>query len=102
MAMWSMNKIFVAQDIDAGAADSSFNDESIEVYLGGIRQSSGYTITSLAPEVTVEFDVAPLAGVQVTILVRRGTWWYNIATSAEREQSLQETANPAARFLRDQ
>jgi hypothetical protein len=97
-----VNKIFVSQDIDAGAADSSFNDESIEVYLGGIRQSSGYTITSLAPEVTVEFDVAPLAGVQVTILVRRGTWWYNIATSAERAQSLQETANPAARFLRDQ
>jgi hypothetical protein len=93
---------FVAQDIDAGSTDSSFNDESIEVYVGGILQSTGYTVTSLTPEVVVEFDTAPPSGVQITILVRRGVWWYDIATPTEREQSLQETANPAARFLRDQ
>lgn len=75
--------------------------ESVEVYLGGIRQSSGYNIINLNP-VTVEFDTPPPSGVEVTILVRRGTWWYDIATPAEREQSLQETANGAARFLRGQ
>jgi hypothetical protein len=96
-----INTTFVAQDIDASSADSAFDDESVEVYLGGIRQYTGYNITDLDP-VTVEFDTAPPAGVQVTILVRRGVWWYNIDTPAEREQSLQESTNPAARFLRGQ
>jgi hypothetical protein len=96
-----VNTVFVAEAIDATLADSTSDDESIEVYLGGIRQYTGYTITDLDP-VTVEFDAAPPAGIQVTILVRRGVWWYNIATPAEREQSLQESANPAARFLRGQ
>jgi hypothetical protein len=96
-----INTTFVAEDLDASTTDSSFDDESIEVYLGGIRQYTGYTITAENP-VTVEFAVAPPDGVQVTILVRRGVWWYDIATPAEREQSLQETPNPAARFLRGQ
>jgi hypothetical protein len=96
-----VNTTFVAEDIDATLADSAFNDESVEVYLGGIRQYTGYTITDLDP-VTVEFNTAPPAGILITILVRRGVWWYDIANSAEREQSLQETANPAARFLRGQ
>jgi len=96
-----INTTFVAEDIDASATDSSFDDESIEVYLGGIRQYSGYTVTAENP-VTVEFAVAPPIGVQVTILVRRGTWWYDVTTLAELEQSLQETPNPAARFLRGQ
>jgi hypothetical protein len=93
--------VFVAEAIDASSADSTFDNESVEVYLGGIRQYSGYTITDLNP-VIVEFDTAPPNGILVTILVRRGVWWYDIATPAEREQSLQETANPAARFLRGQ
>jgi hypothetical protein len=93
--------VFVAEFIDASSADSAFVDESVEVYLGGIRQHTGYTITNLDP-VTVDFDTAPPAGILVTILVRRGVWWYNIATPAEREQSLQETDTPAARFLRGQ
>jgi hypothetical protein len=96
-----VNTVFVAAAIDATLTDSTSNDESIEVYLGGIRQYTGYTITDLDP-VIVEFDTAPPAGIQVTILVRRGVWWYDIATPAEREQSLQETPNAAARFLRGQ
>ena len=96
-----INTTFVAENIDATSADSAFDNESIEVYLGGIRQTTGYSITNENP-VTVEFVVAPPSGIQVTILVRRGTWWYDIATPAEREQSLQETPNAAARFLRGQ
>jgi hypothetical protein len=96
-----VDTVFVAEAIDATLEDSTVNDESVEVYLGGIRQYSGYIVTNLDP-VTVEFDVAPPAGILITILVRRGVWWYNIDTLAEREQSLQETANPAARFLRGQ
>jgi hypothetical protein len=96
-----INTTFVAENIDASSADSSFDDESIEVYLGGIREYAGYSVVGLDP-VTVEFDIAPPSGVQITILVRRGIWWYNVATSAEREQSLQETNTPTARFLRDE
>jgi hypothetical protein len=94
-----INTTFVAEDIDASLDDSSFDNEAIEIYLGGVRQTSGYQLTNLNP-VTVEFDIAPPNGVQVTILVRRGTWWYDVATPAERQQSLQETANAAGRFLR--
>jgi hypothetical protein len=69
--------------------------------VGAKIQVSGYTLITENP-VEIEFETAPPAGIQVTILVRRGVWWYNIATSAEREQSLQESANAAARFLRGQ
>jgi hypothetical protein len=44
-------------------------------------------------------DPAPPAGVEVTILQRRGTWWYNIETDAERVQALQESLSDTARFL---
>lgn len=96
-----VNTVFVAESINNSAAGSNFDTESVEVYLGGIRQDSGYTVTAINP-VTVQFVTPPPAGIQVTILVRKGTWWYDIATPAEREQSLQETPNPAARFLRGQ
>jgi hypothetical protein len=68
---------------------------------GSTVQVSGYTLIADDP-VQIQFETAPPAGIQVTILVRRGVWWYNIATPAEREQSLQETPNAAARFLRGQ
>jgi hypothetical protein len=47
---------------------------AVEVYVGGIRLTTDlYTITNQAP-VSVTLDTAPLDGVAVTILVRRGTW----------------------------
>jgi hypothetical protein len=88
------NNTFVAEDLTVAVANSA-----IEVYLGGIRQNSGYNVVANSP-VTVQFNAAPPAGIQVTILVRRGVWWYDVTTQAEREQSLQETPNGAARFLR--
>jgi hypothetical protein len=89
-----ISNTFVAEDLTVAVANSA-----IEVYLGGIRQNSGYNVVANSP-VTVQFSVAPPAGIQVTILVRRGVWWYDVTTQAEREQSLQETPNGAARFLR--
>jgi hypothetical protein len=92
-------------------------DESIEVYVGGERQlrasqdgTSRYrwVVTDFEP-LAIEFigdffdpvnpDPAPPAGVEVTILQRRGTWWYNIETDAERVQALQESLSDTARFL---
>jgi hypothetical protein len=50
------------------------NVDEIEVYVGGIRVQTGYTIINTNP-VTVTFDTAPPAGVDVTILVRRAHTW---------------------------
>ena len=85
-------------NIDLSYEDSTFDAVAVEVYLGGIRITEGYTVTSDNP-ITVEFDEPPPAGVEVLILVRRGVWWYNVA---QPDQSLQETDTPAARFLRGQ
>ena len=81
--------------------DSTINTECVEVYVGGIRQLDNYTVTaSLLGGTQVVLDYVPAAGIEVTILVRRGTWWYDLSTPETRELSLQETNTPAARFLR--
>ena len=47
---------------------------AVEVYVGGLRVNSDlYTVTAESP-VEVTFVTAPVTGLNVTILVRRGTW----------------------------
>ena len=92
--------------------------DSIEVYVGGVRQyrageagnSTYHWIATDFDPVAIEFvalpgeldpQIAPPPGVEVVILQRRGTWWYSIATPAERAESLQENPGVAARFLTD-
>jgi len=89
---------FVAQDIDISQEDSTVRDEIVEVYVGGERVQTGYTITNPSP-VTVVFDAAPPQGVEVLILVRRAHTWYNLATP---DRPLSETDTQCARFLRGQ
>jgi hypothetical protein len=112
--------IFYAPNIDItdyGDSSTTYVD-SIEVFVGGVRQyrfGSGtaseypWIVTDFGP-LAVEFitddspvdpDLAPPSGVEVTILQRRGLWWYDIRTQAEREQALQENPSAAARFLTD-
>jgi len=95
--------------------DSSSERPAVEVYVGGVRQYaySDTTATSQYRWFVTDFDplavdfvvdpslglFAPESGVEVTILVRQGKWWYDIATEAERVQSLQENNSSAARFL---
>ena len=91
---------FVAELIDVSGNDSTVDNEAVEVYIGGIRQYGGYTITNENP-VTVEFDTAPLEGVEVTILVRRGVTWYAPGINTPSNGvALQDTETQAARFLR--
>ena len=86
--------VFTATDI------TTTNNDAIEVYVGGILVVSGYTVTADSP-VTITFTIAPLDGVDVTILVRRGVTWYAPgAGTASNGNPLQETETPAARFLR--
>jgi hypothetical protein len=72
----------------------------IEVYVGGIRQFSGFGI-DFSPNPTVTFSPAPAAGREVTIISHHGTSWYTPGVStASNGIALQETDTPAARFLR--
>ena len=92
--------VFTANDINLLLEDSTIRDESLEVYLGGIRVTSGYTVTANDPA-EITFDEAPADGVEVTMLVRRGVTWYQQgAGTASNGNPLQITETPAARFLR--
>ena len=72
----------------------------IEVYVGGIRQFSGFGI-DFSPNPTVTFSPAPAAGREVTLIAHHGTSWYTPGVStASNGIALQETDTPAARFLR--
>ena len=83
-------------DIDISLEPASTRDESVEVYVGGTRiPSTDYTITANNP-VTVEFNTAPVSGVEVAILVKRAHTWYNLATPL---LPLNETDTLCARFL---
>ena len=99
------------------AGDSSlFDPQSLEVYVGGTRQLSvgqpgesqyRWYLSEYDP-IAIEFvvnqdpvdpQIAPPEGVEVTILQRRGYWWYDVSTQATRRLSLQETDTAAAKFL---
>jgi len=110
--------VFYAPSIDiADFGDSStIYVESIEVYVGGVRQynysnttaNSEYRyIVSLFDPLAIEFIVddiysAPASGSEVTILQRRGVSWYEPGNgNPSNGLALQETDTQAARFLCD-
>jgi hypothetical protein len=92
--------IFVATDISVEGLDSTELIDAVEVYVGGIKQTSGYTIDLTSP-VTIRFDTAPTENYQVTILVKRGLSWYEPGPgTASNGIALQEQDTVAARFIR--
>jgi hypothetical protein len=73
---------------------------AVEVYVGGTIQTSNYTVIDENP-VKVMFELAPPAGVDVVIQVRKGLSWYQPGIdTASDGVPLQETNTIAARFLR--
>jgi hypothetical protein len=91
---------FVATHIDTSQVPSGIRNEVVEVYVGGTLQTSGYSITADNP-VTVVFSTAPVDGVGITILVRRGVTWYQQGDGTPSNGvPLQETNTIPARFLR--
>jgi hypothetical protein len=91
---------FTAADISVATLDSTEQDEAVEVYVGGIRQTGGYTIQAADP-VTIVFAVPPTKNYQVTILVKRGLSWYAPGSdTASNGIALQEQQTVAARFIR--
>jgi hypothetical protein len=92
--------VFEAVDVSVDYDDSSLADQAVEVYVGGTRVTSGFTITAVNP-VMIEFTTAPQDGVEVTILVRKGVTWYAPGNgTASNGVALQDTNTQAARFLR--
>jgi len=92
--------VFEADNIVFDPNDSSLPIESVEVWVGGTRMTDGYTISDVNP-VTVEFETAPAAGVEIVILVRRGVTWYAPGINTPSNGvALQDTDTQAARFLR--
>jgi hypothetical protein len=92
--------VFTANNIDLLLEDSTIREQSLEVYVGGIRVTTGYTVTADNPA-EITFDTAVPTGVDVTILVRRDVTWYapGVGTASNGEP-LQITQTPPARFLR--
>jgi len=91
---------FEATNITFGDTDSTLEVDAVEVWVGGTRITSGYTITGSTP-VGVEFDTAPASGSGITILVRRGVNWYQPGVNTPSDGvALQDTNTDAARFLR--
>ena len=85
---------FTAADITTTETDA------IEVYVGGILVTTGYTLVGTSP-VEITFTTAPASGSEVTILVRRGvTWYQGTGTEPSDGVALQDTNTKAARFLR--
>jgi hypothetical protein len=86
---------------DSTIDSTIFNaDHAVMVYVGGVLQTTGYTVTNLDP-VTVVFDVAPPNGYQVSIRVRQGLSWYQPGVdTASNGDPLQITNTIAARFIR--
>jgi hypothetical protein len=92
--------MFTADNINIYNADSTEINDAVQIYVGGILQSGGYTITGDSP-VTVVFAIAPTAGYQVSIRVRQGLSWYEPGiNTASNGVALQETDTAAARFIR--
>jgi len=87
---------------ESGSYDFGLGDptQQVEVYVAGIQLESGFTVISGSP-VSVLLDVAPPAGVEVTVLVRRAESWYQPGVgTASNGDPLQITETVAARFLR--
>ncbi len=93
---------FVADEITIQDLDSTELVEAVQVYVGGILQTSGYTIAATDP-VRVEFETAPPAGYQVSIRIQQAQVMYQQGISTASDGvPLQETDTAAARFIRGQ
>ena len=93
---------FTAPNIDLSALSLSFAEQSILVYVAGLRVYTGYTIDSVAPA-TITFATAPKDGYEVSIRVRQGFGWYQPANgNPSNGQALQVTQTDAARFFQGQ
>lgn len=92
--------VFVIDSLSLGDLSPTQLSRAVQVYVGGVLQTTGYSVTSASP-VTVTFAQAPAAGYQVSIRVRQGLSWYQPGVlTPSNGQPLQKTETPAALFIR--
>jgi hypothetical protein len=97
--------LYVTDNINLAQLTTAQLNRAVQVYVGGILRTSGYSIISASP-VAVQFVSFPPAnipafGQEVTIQVRQGQSWYQPGINTPSDgQPLQETNTKAARFLR--
>ena len=78
---------------------SIHSTDSIQVYLGGRKVTSGYTVDDTAGNYDqVTFDVTPKAGMRVVILVKQAANWYDIS---QPDLWLGDTNTIWAKFIRE-
>ena len=83
--------------VDTGKIDMTL---AVQVFVGGTKQLSGYTVTGIAP-VSVTFDQAPPSGVAVQLLVRQSLSWYEPGVlTPSNGIALQVQETQAAQFFR--
>lgn len=91
---------FATENIVLTGLTTAQANRAVEVYVGGILQTGGYTVNSVSP-VAVIFDQAPTENYQVTIAVKQGLSWYEPGPgTASNGIPLQEQNTAAARFIR--
>jgi hypothetical protein len=92
---------YTADSIYLGTEEGTEDLElTVEVYVGGIRLESEFSIFATDP-VTIILDTPVPNGVDITILVRRGVNWYQPGISTPSDGvPLQDTNTIPARFLR--
>lgn len=87
-------------DITLETLDSTELVEAVQVFVGGILQTSGYSISATGP-IRVEFDQAPSNGYQVSVQIQQARVLYAQGfNTASNGVPLQETQTPAADFIR--
>jgi hypothetical protein len=100
-----VTKTFVANNINLVTPTKAGFDmtKAVQVYVGGTLQTSGYTVTNIAPA-TVVFDTAPAKGYQVTIQVRQSHSWYatGIYPNPSNGNALQTQLTLAGQFFQGQ
>ena len=92
--------VFVTSDLELYDMDSTEFVEAIQVFVGGILQTSGYDILNTVP-ISIRFDTAPPSGYQVSIQIQQARVMYNQGPGTASDGiPLQETNSPAADFIR--
>ena len=95
--------VFTAANLSVQGMDSTETIEAIRVSVGGIsvpESLNTYQVLDSGP-ITIQFNEAPPAGVQVSIQILCGKSWYQPGPGTASDGApLQDTNTAAARFIR--
>jgi hypothetical protein len=89
---------FALFDDDSTAFIPRSDGADVDVFVGGIKQTSGFTFTGSSA--TITFDTAPIGGRRVEIVRKTGHVWVTQGSSTAGDgKGLQGATGPEATFL---